>query len=186
MRHGRRPGWPGRPAAAACHKSSHTPPTGTGASSSEAATPVRLAHSTCHRRPHSTAPTHVCHQKPRAAPMVRPMAISLPRLTRLAWPVLVNICTAGQMGAGLSRQARRQAGRRRGRGSCALGPRAVLLPLQRADWRRLGRRWRPAGPADGLPGHATLARGHPCSPAWPESPPCRTWLRLGRVGGRRA
>lgn len=27
--------------------------------------------------------------------MVRPMAISLPRLTRLAWPVLVNICRVG-------------------------------------------------------------------------------------------
>lgn len=42
------------------------------------------------------APTHVCHQKPRDAPRVRPMAISLPRLTRLAWPVLVNICKGEQ------------------------------------------------------------------------------------------
>lgn len=73
--------------------------------------------------------------------MVRPMAISLPRLTRLAWPVLVNICTAGQVAAGLSRRSQRRGWATAGAGGpCALGPRGVLLSLLRAYWRRLGMR----------------------------------------------
>ena len=41
---------------------------------------------------HPLPSPHVCHQKPRPAPRVEPMRISLVTLMRLAWPVLVNIC----------------------------------------------------------------------------------------------